>query len=106
MRTKHKSQQTRSSGNVFRDLGFRAEEAEHLLIRADLLIQLQEAISARRLTQVKAAKILRVTQPRVSDLLRGRIDLFSTDTLIDMLARLGVHVRVVLKSSRRGLKVA
>jgi predicted XRE-type DNA-binding protein len=44
---------------------------------------------------------LGVTQPRVSDLLRGRIDLFSTDSLIDMLARLDVQVRVVLKPTRR-----
>ena len=95
-----------SSGNVFRDLGFSADEAEHLLIRADLLIQLQKAIASRGLTQAKAAKILRVTQPRVSDVLRGRIDLFSTDSIIDMLARLGVRVRFVLKSSRRRLKVA
>jgi len=92
---------TPSSGNVFRDLGFPAEEAEHLLVRADLLIQLQKALAARGLTQAKAARLLRVTQPRVSDLLRGRIDLFSTDTIIDMLARLGVHVRFVLKPSRR-----
>jgi predicted XRE-type DNA-binding protein len=97
---------TPSTGNVFRDLGFSAGDAEHLLIRADLLIQLQKTIASRGLTQAKAAKILRVTQPRVSDLLRGRIDLFSTDSLIDMLARLGMHVRVVLKSSRRRLKVA
>jgi predicted XRE-type DNA-binding protein len=41
-----------------------------------------------------------VTQPRVSDLLRGRLDLFSTDTLIDMLARLRVGVRLVVKPSR------
>lgn len=106
MRRENRLKVTPSSGNVFRDLGFSTEEAEHLLIRADLLIALQKAIATRRLTQAKAAKILRVTQPRVSDLLRGRIDLFSTDTLIDMLARLGVHVRVVLKSSRRRLKVA
>jgi predicted XRE-type DNA-binding protein len=92
---------TASTGNVFRDLGFSQEEAEHLLVRADLLIQLQKAIAARGLTQAKAAKLLRVTQPRVSDLLRGRIDLFSTDTLIDMLARLGVRVRFVLKPTRR-----
>jgi predicted XRE-type DNA-binding protein len=97
---------TPSSGNVFRDLGFSGDEAEHLLIRADLLIQVQKAITSRGLTQAKAAKLLRVTQPRVSDLLRGRIDLFSTDSLIDMLARLGVHVRFVLKSSRRRPKVA
>jgi predicted XRE-type DNA-binding protein len=97
MRRTNRLKVTRSSGNVFRDLGFPTEEAEHLLIRADLLIQLQKAIAARDLTQAKAATILRVTQPRVSDLLRGRLDLFSTDTLIDMLARLGVHVRFVLK---------
>ena len=73
---------TPSTGNVFRDLGFRREEAEHLLIRADLMIQVQKIIKSRRLKQNATAKILRVTQPRVSDLLRGRIDLFSTDALI------------------------
>jgi predicted XRE-type DNA-binding protein len=78
MARKGKLKVTPSSGNVFRDLGFSSEEAEHLLIRSDLLIQLQKAIAARGLTQAKAATILRVTQPRVSNLLRGRIDLFST----------------------------
>jgi predicted XRE-type DNA-binding protein len=97
---------TPSTGNVFRDLGFAADEAEHLLVRADLLIQLQKAIASRGLTQTKAARLLRVTQPRVSDVLRGRLDLFSTDSLIDMLARLGVHVRFVLKPARRRQKVA
>ncbi|PYR00730.1 MAG: hypothetical protein DMF94_32310 [Acidobacteria bacterium] len=53
------------------------------------------------LKQAEAAKVLRVTQPRVSDLLRGRIDLFSTDALIDMLARLGVGVCLVVKSRPR-----
>jgi predicted XRE-type DNA-binding protein len=91
---------TRSSGNVFRDIGFPAEQAEHLLVRSDLLIQLQKAIESRRMKQSEAAKVLKVTQPRISDLLRGRLDLFSTDTLIDMLARLGIEVRVVLKPSR------
>jgi len=91
---------TPSTGNVFRDLGFSKEESEHLLVRADLLIQVQKTITLRRLTQAEAAKLLRVTQPRVSDLLRGRIDLFSTDALIDMLARLGVGVRVIVKPAR------
>jgi len=97
---------TRSSDNVFRDLGFSPDEAEHLLVRSELMIRVQKLIASRRLKQAEVAKILRVTQPRVSDLLRGRIDLFSTDALIDMLARLGVHVRVVLKPSRRRLKAA
>jgi len=88
---------TPSTGNVFRDIGFRNEEAEHLLVRADLMIQIQKLIASRRLKQRNAAKILGVTQPRVSDLLRGRIDLFSTDALIDMLARLGATVRLTVK---------
>ena len=87
---------TPSSGNVFRDLGFSREEAEHLLIRSDLMIALQKALQRRALKQADAAKVLGVTQPRVSDLLRGRIDLFSTDALIDMLARLEIRVRFVL----------
>jgi predicted XRE-type DNA-binding protein len=101
-----KLKMSRSSGNVFRDLGFTSEEAEHLKIRSDLMIQLQKLIAARGLRQAQAAKILGVTQPRVSDLLRGRIDLFSTDAIIDMLARFGVRVKIVLKPSRRGLKAA
>lgn len=92
---------TRSTGNVFRDVGFDSEEAEHLLVRADLLIQVQKEIAARGLRQAAAARLLKVSQPRVSDLLRGRIDLFSTDALIDMLARLDVHVRLVLKPGKR-----
>lgn len=91
---------TPSSGNVFRDVGFSREEAEHLAIRADLLIQLQKLIASRRLKQAEVARVLRVSQPRVSDLLRGRVDLFSTDSLIDMLARFGVAVRLVVKPSR------
>ncbi|MCI0439768.1 MAG: XRE family transcriptional regulator [Chloroflexi bacterium] len=97
---------TPSTGNVFRDLGFGREEAEHLLVRADLMIQLQKLITSRRLKQREAAKALRVTQPRISDLLRGRIDLFSTDMLIDMLARLGARVRFSVKPTRRRFKVA
>ena len=100
MRRKSKLKVTPSTGNVFKDLGFSTEESEHLLVRADLLLQLQNTLAARGLTQVRAAELLHVTQPRVSDLLRGRIDLFSTDSLIDMLARLGVSVRFVLKPSR------
>lgn len=100
MAKNHDLKVTPSTGNVFRDLGFSKEESEHLLVRADLLIHLQKAIEAKGLKQAEAANVLRVTQPRVSDLLRGRIDLFSTDTLIDMLARLGIGVRLVVKAPR------
>ena len=100
MAKKNATRVTPSTGNVFRDLGFSKEESGHLLVRADLLIQVQKAIESRRLKQAEAATLLHVTQPRVSDLLRGRIDLFSTDSLIDMLARLGVGVRLVVKTQR------
>ena len=89
----------RSSGNVFADMGFPREEAAHLLIRADLMIQVTRLIAERSLTQKQAAKALGVTQPRISDLVRGRIELFSIDTLVDMLSRLSVAV--VLKTRRR-----
>lgn len=101
-----KLKMTRSSGNVFRDVGFAPGEAEHLLVRADLMIKVQKLIEAKHLTQAELAKILHITQPRISDLRRGRIDLFSTDALIDILARLGVRVQLVLKQSRRALKAA
>ena len=91
---------TRSSGNVFRDLGFSPEEAAHQVVRADLMVKIEKLLKARRLKQAEAAKTMGVSQPRVSDLLRGRIDLFSTDALIDMLARLGVTVRLVFAASR------
>ncbi len=91
----------RSSGNVFRDIGFGAEEAENLRLRSELMIQIRKLIERRDLTQAAAAKVFGVTQPRVSDLVRGRIDLFSIDALVNMLARAGVNVRLVLKRSSR-----
>ncbi|MBI4737146.1 MAG: XRE family transcriptional regulator [candidate division NC10 bacterium] len=87
-------------------MGFSWEEAEHLKVRAVLMHHVQEIVRSRRLRQAQAAKILGVTQPRVSDLLRGRIDLFSTDTLIDMLTRLGGKVKLVVKTPSKKLRVA
>lgn len=85
-----------SSGNVFRDLGFSREEAENLKMRTDLMIQLTKLIKARRLTQAEAADLFGVTQPRVSDLVRGKIDRFSIDTLVAMLGHAGVRVQIVV----------
>jgi len=87
----------RSSGNVFRDLGFDREEAEHLKLRSALMIEIRKVIETRELTQAAAAGLFGVSQPRVSDLVRGKIDLFSIDTLIDMLAHAGVRVSFVVK---------
>ena len=90
----------RSSGNVFTDLGFPAEEAEHLRIRADLMIALSRVIQDRGLTQVKAAELFGVSQPRVSDLVRGKVDRFSIDTLVEMLSHAGVRVKFTAKPAR------
>ena len=91
---------------MFRDLGFGSEEAASLKIRADLMIEIERLMRRRRLTQAAAAKLLGVTQPRVSDLVRGKIDLFSIDTLVDMLTRAGVRVRVNARRSRGKAKGA
>ena len=93
------SEVKRSSGNVFKDLGFPAEEAEHLKIRSTLMGHLRRIIEERGLSQAAAARLFGVTQPRVSDLVRGRIDLFSIDTLVDLLARAGVRVRLAVTAS-------
>jgi predicted XRE-type DNA-binding protein len=90
-----------SSGNVFKDVGFPPEEAAHMLIRADLMIQLCDIIEERGLTQKAAAKALSVTQPRISDLVRGRIELFSIDTLVEMLTKFDVAVTLKTKRRRR-----
>ncbi len=91
----------RSSGNVFRDLGFSPKEAENLRLRSELMMEIRKLIDRRRLTQAAAAKLFGVTQPRVSDLVRGRIDLFSLDMLVKMLAQAGVQVRLVLTKRRQ-----
>ena len=90
----------RGSGNVFRDLGFSPDEAANLQLRSDLMIKLRRRLEARGQTQAKAAQFLGVSQPRVSDLMRGRIDRFSVDTLITLLGKLGVEVRVTLRAHR------
>lgn len=97
----------RSSGNVFRDLGYGREEAAHLRIRSVLMATLTRLIDERELTQAEAARVFGVTQPRVSDLVRGKIDLFSIDTLVDMLARGGMRVEFTAKpASKRRPRVA
>jgi predicted XRE-type DNA-binding protein len=70
---------TKGSGNIFRDLGYAPVEAEHLRVRAGLMLVLEQLIAHRRLTQAQAAKLLGVSQPRVNDLVRGRLHRFSID---------------------------
>ncbi len=91
----------KSSGNVFRDLGYSPEDADNLKVRSELMISLTQLIESRGLTQAQAAKLLGVSQPRISDLMRGKVQLFSVDGLIEMLGHAGAQVTFVVKHRKR-----
>ena len=86
---------TTSSGNVFRDLGF--PDAEELRIKAELAMEISEVIESRGLTQVQAAEVLGVDQPKVSALVRGRLDGFSLERLYRFLNSLGRDIQITLR---------
>ena len=85
-----------SSGNVFTDLGFDDAEAQVLALRADLMAQVEKTIRARKLTQMRAAEVLGVSQSRVSDLTRGKVEKFSLDMLVTFAAKLGKPAKIKL----------
>jgi predicted XRE-type DNA-binding protein len=91
-----KKSTTKSSGNVFLDLGFEPAEAIVLQMRANLMADLRGYIEKNKLTQAEAAKRLGLAQSRVSDLVRGKWEKFSLEMLITLEARLGRTVRVEL----------
>ena len=81
-----------SSGNVFVDLGFSPEEAAILQMRAELMADLRKFLKVKKLTQVKAAEILGVSQSRISDLATGKWERFSLEMLIILSTKAGMHV--------------
>ncbi len=89
-----KKKTTKSTGNVFVDLGFDPAEAAVLQLRANLMSDLRLYIEKQKLTQSEAAKRLGIAQSRVSDLVRGKWQKFSLEMLIILEARLGRTVRV------------
>jgi predicted XRE-type DNA-binding protein len=88
----------RSSGNVFADLGLK--NPEELLAKAELVQRIADIIAERKLTQVRAAKILGIDQPKVSALLRGKLDGFSTDRLFRLLNALGRDVEIAIRPAK------
>ncbi len=92
---------TPSSGNVFADLGFANPEEE--LLKAKLVREIRAIIKRRKLTQAKAATLLGLKQPDVSNLVTGRVGRFSIDRLVRCLDRLDYKVEVVVRQKpRRG----
>jgi len=80
--------------NVWDAIEATPAEAENMKLRSTLMMALEEHICAKGWTQVEAARRLGVTQPRMSDLLRGKINLFALDTLVNMVAAAGLHVEM------------
>lgn len=85
--------------NVWDALEDTPEEAENMKLRAALMRAIEARITAEKWTQAEAAKHLGVTQPRVSDLMRGKISLFSIDALVTMIANLGMCVTVDVQAA-------
>ena len=83
-----------SSGNVFVDLGYSPDEAAILQMRADLMADLRKYINNKKLTQASAAKILGVSQSRVSDLITGKWEKFSLEMLITLVTKAGMQVKL------------
>ncbi len=83
-----------SSGNVFQDLGF--ENAAELHYKSHLIMVLNDAIKHHNLTQTKAAEICDTDQPTLSKVLRGKIDIVTTDRLFKWLGCLGLRVKITV----------
>ena len=83
-----------SSGNIFSDLGFPSHEAAVLLLRAELTEALRQWMESESLTQAQAGKRLGIAQPRVSEIMRGKIELMSLDYMVGLCAKAGVSVEV------------
>jgi len=98
MTKKTQIQIERSSGNVFADL--RIPNPDEYLAKAELAARIFKIIRRRRLTQAAAGKLLGISQPKVSALLNGRLDGFSTDRLFRFLNALGCDVRITISRPR------
>lgn len=90
---------TRGSGNVFRDLGL--PDAELLQAKADLVHRISVLIEERGMTQMRAAEVLGISQPKISALLHGRLDGFSMDRLVRFLNSLDQDVKISVRPKVR-----
>ena len=92
-----KLKRARGSGNVFLDVGFPSDEAENLLLRAQLMSRIRDV--ARGTPQREAAKQFGVSQPRLNDLMRGKIGKFSLDALVNILGHAGMRVELRVRKA-------
>jgi predicted XRE-type DNA-binding protein len=97
--TKRKIEAHESSGNVFADLGL--PDSEDRLLKAGIVAELQRLIKERELTQVKAAKLVGISQPDLSHLLRGDFDDYSAERLMKMLTAFEQDIEIIMKPHRK-----
>lgn len=93
-----------SSGNIFADLGI--ENAEEELTKAQLVWEIEQTIKKKKLNQTKAAKVMGINQPKVSALMRRKLDGFSVERLMLFLNNLGQDVDIVVRPKPRSRKQA
>ena len=94
-----KSKFVQGSGNIFSDVGFDKEEAENLKLRSELMMRIEDFFEKSGVTQVETAKRLGLTAPRFNALLKGKIELFSLDALVNLATRAGLSVRLQVKKA-------
>jgi predicted XRE-type DNA-binding protein len=97
---KSKVKSTKSSGNVFKDLG--VPNADEHLIKADLVIGIADRIRAKRLSQSEAAMLIGLSQPDVSKLLRGHFAGYSLERLLGFMTALGKNVKIEISTAKPG----
>jgi predicted XRE-type DNA-binding protein len=100
MRSTGEDSHAASSGNVFEDLGVSAPT--EAMPKSELAVLIGQSLRARGLTQVAAARLLGIDQPKVSELLRGRLTRFSTERLMQLLLRLGRDLDIVVRGPAAG----
>lgn len=88
---------TPAGANIFEDLGL--PDAENLKLRAQLMMEVRQYVEESGLTQAAAAKTLKTTQPRLNDILKGRIGKCTIDRLVQMLAEVGRHVSITVSKA-------
>jgi predicted XRE-type DNA-binding protein len=93
----------KSSGNVFADIGFTNDQ--EMLVKANLALKISEIITQRRLTQVEAALVLGMPQPKLSKLLRGQFHGVSETKMLECLNKLGRDIQIVVRKANRDKRI-
>ena len=86
-----------SCGDVFKDFGFSPELSDKLAIKSYLMAEIESYIKKKGITHDHASKVMGVSRPRISDVMRGKIDKFTIEALVDMLTRAGLHIAITVE---------